>query len=386
MKAGSDEGRRWCIRARIAYDSPNGTLRDPVIFRCNRVSHHRTGTQWKMYPTYDLCAPILDSIEGVTVALRTNEYRDRNAQYEWMQDALGLRKVAIWDFSRMNLVRTVLSKRKLTRIVAEGKVWGWDDPRMPTIRGIIRRGMAVPPLREFILKQGPSKNILNLEWGALWALNKKHIDPGASRHTAIVQDQAVRCSVHDFDGPDVATKPRYVKNPALGSKKVLYGETIVIEQADAQALSQDEEITLMSWGNAYVRRITRGQDEAGGGSSSSAITSVDLELHLAGDVKKTSKKLSWLAAADTTNLISIDLVSFSHLITKDKLEKEDELESFLTPSTEARVQAFADCNVAELPRGAVVQFERKGYYKFDGPCKGEVGERMVFFDIPSGKD
>lgn len=97
------------------------------------------GTLWKIYPTYDFCAPILDSVENVTVALRTNEYRDRNAQYEWMQDALGLRKVTIRDFSRLNFIPTVLSKRKLTRIVDDGKVWGWDDPRMPTIRGIMRR-------------------------------------------------------------------------------------------------------------------------------------------------------------------------------------------------------------------------------------------------------
>lgn len=125
MKEESEEGGRWCIRARIAYDSPNGTLRDPVIYRCNIIPHHRTGTQWKMYPTYDFCAPILDSIEGVTLALRTNEYRDRNKQYEWIQAALGLRRVAIWDFSRLSFVRTVLSKRKLTRIVDDGKVWGW---------------------------------------------------------------------------------------------------------------------------------------------------------------------------------------------------------------------------------------------------------------------
>ena len=124
MKIGSEDGQRWCLRARIAYDSPNGTLRDPVIYRCNLIPHHRTGNEWKIYPTYDFCTPILDSIQGVIVALRTNEYRDRNVQYDWMQGALGLRKVTIWDFSRMNCVRTVLSKRKLTKIVDEGKVWG----------------------------------------------------------------------------------------------------------------------------------------------------------------------------------------------------------------------------------------------------------------------
>ena len=375
MKSGSEEGRRWCIRARIAYDSPNGTLRDPVIYRCNLIPHHRTGNQWMIYPTYDFCAPILDAVEGVTLALRTNEYRDRNAQYEWMQDALGLRKVTIWDFSRFNLIRTVLSKRKLTKIVDEGKVWGWDDPRMPTIRGILRRGMTVPALREFILKQGPSRNILNLEWGALWAMNKKYIDLKASRHTAIIQEHAVYCRVSGFDGPDMTMKPKHGKNPDLGLKRILYDKVIVLEQADAQTFQQGEEITLMNWGNAYVRSITK--DEIG-----KFIIAMDLELHLDGDVKKT-KKVTWLATT-SRNLIPVDIVTFDYLITKDKLEKEDTLENFLTPVTEFRSQAFADCNVMELPPGAIIQFERKGYYKLDVAYK-EEGSRMVFFDIPSGK-
>ncbi|RDL34313.1 Nucleotidylyl transferase [Venustampulla echinocandica] len=330
MKTGSEEGRRWCIRARIAYDSPNGTLRDPVIYRCNLIPHHRTGTEWKIYPIYDFCAPILDAVEGVTVALRTNEYRDRNAQYEWMQDALGLRKVTIWDFSRINFIRTVLSKRKLTKIVDEGKVWGWDDPRMPTIRGILRRGMT---------------------------------------------ENAVYCTVRGIDGPDTVTKPKYVKNLELGSKKVMYDKTIVLEQFDAQSFEKDEEITLMNWGNAYARSITR--DPPG-----KVVTGIELELHFSGDFKKT-KKVSWLAA-DSKNMVPVDLVSFDYLITKDKLEEDDTLEDFLTKDTEFRSQAFADCNVAELPHGAIIQFERKGYYKLDVAYKGDKS-RIVFFDIPTGR-
>ncbi|KAI0478265.1 glutamyl-tRNA synthetase [Xylaria cf. heliscus] len=373
MKTGSEEGRRWAIRARIAYDSPNGTLRDPVIYRCNLEPHHRTGTQWKVYPTYDFCAPILDSIEGVTVALRTNEYRDRNVQYEWMQEALGLRKVPIWDFSRLNFIRTVLSKRKLTRIVNEGKVWGWDDPRMPTIRGIIRRGVVVPALREFILKQGPSRNIVNLEWGTFWATNRKYIDPTAPRHTAIESSGSVTCTVHGLTEPAIVSKPKHVKNAELGMKRVVCDKTILLEQADAKSLKANEEITLMNWGNAYVREITKDENDK--------VTALDLELHLAGDFKATKKKVTWLANSNS-NLVPVELVSFDYLIMKDKLEKQDELENFLTPVTEFRTQAFADCNVAELPQGAIIQFERKGFYKLDEAYRGE-GSRAVFFEIPS---
>ncbi|CAK7217554.1 glutamate--tRNA ligase [Sporothrix curviconia] len=378
MTTGSDEGRRWCIRARIAYDSPNGTLRDPVIYRCNLTRHHRTGTAWKVYPTYDFCAPILDSLEGVTLALRTNEYRDRNVQYAWFQEALGLRRVPIYDFSRMNFVRTVLSKRKLTQIVEDKRVWGWDDPRMPTVRGVLRRGVVVPALREFVLKQGPSRNVLNLEWGAFWALNKKYIDPVASRHTAIVAQDAVRCTVTGVDDADLVplTRPKYIKKPELGSKTVLLGRSILLEQVDAQSFAVGEEITLMNWGNAIVQEIEKDAADV----SSQTIKTLRLQFSPGGDVKKT-KKITWLADKDE-NLVPVDLVSFDYLITKDKLEKSDNLRDCLTDVTEFIQQAFADCNVKLLEKGAIIQFERKGYYRLDAVLQ-DAPKRVVFFDIPA---
>jgi glutamyl-tRNA synthetase len=235
--------------------------------------------------------------------------------------------------------------------------------------------MTVPALRQFILKQGPSRNILNLEWGALWALNKKYIDHDAARHTAIVQAETVPCRVIGEDNQAVVSKPKYIKNLELGTKKVVQDRVILLEQIDAQSLKEGEEITLMNWGNAYVRHIVR--DETGHKN----VTEMDLELHLEGGVKKT-KKLSWLASVES-NLIPVDIVSFDYLITKDKLEKTDRLEDFLARNTELRTQAYADCNVKDLPKGAIIQFERKGYYKLD-VAYGE-GEKMVFFDIPSGK-
>ncbi|EEP82642.1 glutamyl-tRNA synthetase [Uncinocarpus reesii 1704] len=374
MKLASPEGLRWCIRAKISVDDNNKALRDPVIYRCNLQPHHRTGSTWKIYPTYDFCVPILDSLEGVTHALRTTEYGDRNAQYAWMQETLGLRKVYIWDFSRLNFIRSVLSKRKLTQIIDQGVVWGWDDPRMPTIRGIRRRGMTVPALREYILKQGPSKNVVNQDWTKFWATNKKYIDPVAPRHTAVEKEDMVEARVQGADGVTYAEKPRHGKNPEVGLKKVVYSNTILLDQADAKSFKEGEEITLMNWGNAYVRKIHAEP-------TSGKITGLDLQLHLAGDVKKTEKKVTWLSKDQ--ELVPVTLYEFDYLITKDKMEKDDDINLILNPTTEVKTEALGDCNVAHLSEGEIIQFERKGYFRVDRPYK--EGQPAVLFNIPTGK-
>ncbi|KAL8998910.1 MAG: hypothetical protein Q9169_002129 [Polycauliona sp. 2 TL-2023] len=379
MKKGNEEGIRWCIRAKMSIDNPNKAMRDPVIYRCNPQPHHRTGETWKVYPTYDFACPIVDSIEGITHALRTIEYRDRNPQYYWMLDALNLRKPNIWDFARMNFIRTLLSKRKLTKFVESGHVWGWDDPRFPTIRGIRRRGMTVDALREFILKQGPSRNIVNLDWTLFWATNKKYIDPIAPRHTAVVLENAVTATVK---GARVAAytedKPKHGKNPELGTKKVAYSDEILIDQTDAQSFTQDEEITLMNWGNAIVRKISHSMNPL----HSSRVVSLELELHLQGDVKLTKQKITWLAKSGQ-ELIPVELVDFDYLITKDKLEEEDNVDDFLTEKTEFRTSAVADGNLAGVEAGEVIQFERKGYFRVDRAFRH--GESAVAFCIPTGK-
>lgn len=380
MKKGNEEGVRWCVRAKMSIDNPNKAMRDPVIYRCNPQAHHRTAENWKIYPTYDFACPIVDSIEGITHALRTIEYRDRNPQYNWMLDALELRKVYIWDFARMNFIRTLLSKRKLTKFVDSGVVWGWDDPRFPTIRGIRRRGMTIDALREFILKQGPSRNIVNLDWTSFWATNKKYIDPIAPRHTAVTKDNMVTVTVKGARvAPYTEDKPKHGKNPELGNKKVAYSSEILVDQADAQAFTQDEEITLMNWGNAIVRSIKHSLNPL----NRSLITGLELELHLQGDVKKTKQKITWLATAGQ-ELIPVELVDFDYLITKDKLEEDDNVDDFLNPKTLFRTEALADGNVADLKEDDIIQFERKGYFRVDRAFKH--GEKAVMFCIPTGKE
>lgn len=372
MKNGTEEGLKNCLRAKIDYKAPNKALRDPVIYRCNLTPHHRTGTEWKMYPIYDFCVPVVDSIEGVTHALRTNEYRDRNPQYEWMQKTLGLRPVAIWDFGRVNFVRTLLSKRKLQWFVDKNYVSNWDDPRFPTVRGVRRRGMTVEGLRNFIISQGPSRNIINLEWSVIWAMNKKIIDPVAPRFTAVDAKNVV--SVKLLNGPKepyTESKSKHKKNPEVGNKDVIFADQVLIDQEDAD-LTEGEEVTFMDWGNIIVSKVNKEGD---------IVKSVEANLHLEGDFRKTSKKITWLA--DTKDKVEIDMVDFDHLITKDKLDENDNFEDFITPETEFHTKGFADLNVGKLKAGDIIQFERKGYFRVDKPS--EEGKPAVLYTIPDGK-
>lgn len=376
MTKGSEEGVKNCIRAKVSVDDPNKALRDPVIYRCNvDNTHHRTGNTWKAYPTYDLACPLVDSKEGVTHALRSTEYTDRNPLYQWFIDTLKIRQVYMWDFSRINFVRTFLSKRKLAALVDSGKVSGWDDPRFPTVRGVRRRGLTIPALREFIIKQGPSRNVVNMDWASLWAMNKKVIDPVAPRHTALGAKDLVKVTLIGPDAPTEARteqRQKHPKNPDVGNKNVVFSGEILMDQADAKSFKKDEEITVMSWGNAFVREIT-GTD---------TVTAITAELNLKGDVKTTEKKVTWLSAQGT-ELVKAELWDFDYLLTKDKLEEDDRLEDFLNPNTAWSEDALCDEGAKLFKKDDIIQLERRGFYRVD---KGlDEGDKVVLFAIPTGK-
>ena len=253
MLEGKAEG--WCIRAKMNMKDKFKCLRDPVFYRCKMEPHHRHGTKYKAYPTYDFACPIVDALEGVTHAMRTIEYHDRNGGYWWVQKVLGLRKVEIYDYSRLNLVSTILSKRSLKWFVEEGIADGWEDPRFPTVQGIMRRGMTPEALKRFMMEQGPSKNTNLMEWDKIWAYNKEAIDPTAARYTAIVKESASKLILNN--GPKniyLESQPRHQKIVDLGSNAGLSGKEVWIETGDAKEINTGDKITLMKWGNAMVTK------------------------------------------------------------------------------------------------------------------------------------
>lgn len=329
-----------------------------------------------MYPTYDFSCPIVDVIEGVTHTLRTSEYNDRNDQYYWFCDALGMRRPHIWDYSRMNFFYTVMSKRRLTRLVDEGLVEGWDDPRFPTVRGLVRRGLTVEGLTLFVLSQGASRNIATMEFEKLWAFNKKVLDPIVPRYTALNKEGIT--VLHLEDGPkevEVRENAKHKKNPSLGTKTVRYFKDVHIDAEDANAIAENEEVTLMDWGNAIVQKIVRDKD--------GKVTEMFGKLNLSGNVKTTKKKLTWLAAVHKDN-IDVKVVYFGHLLKKKKLEDGDDFHSSFNHESRNESISVADSYLKTLKKGDHIQLERRGYFIVDVPAK-EDGTGMVLFNIPDGR-
>ncbi len=373
MKIG--EQKKYCVRAKINMQSNNGCLRDPVIFRHCEIPHHITGTKFKVYPTYDFACPIIDSIEGVTHAMRSNEYSDRNALYSYMLKKMKLRKVKIQDFSRLNFINTTLSKRKLGWFVGQGIVTGWDDPRFPTTQGILRRGMMVDTLIEFMIEQGPSKNSNLMEWDKIWAKNRKRIDKISPRYSMISKKNAVSVEVVDTDGQYLTSTliPLHPKDKSIGQKSLTKSTSLLVEGEDVKDLKAGSKIVLMKWGVFELK-------------------SVDLEnkkitaKYLPEDKDfKHPPKINWINQNPNSNLV-IKILEYGHLLTVAKPDAEKEFKDFVNMNSKYEMDFVAEGSIRSLEKGDVVQFERRGFYILDSKKITDTKElKMEFIFIPDGK-
>uniref|UniRef100_A0A452IAN6 Uncharacterized protein n=1 Tax=Gopherus agassizii TaxID=38772 RepID=A0A452IAN6_9SAUR len=358
MKKGTECGQMCCLRAKIDMNSNNGCMRDPTLYRCKNQPHPRTASNYNVYPTYDFACPIVDSIEGVTHALRTTEYHDRDEQFYWIIEALGIRKPYIWEYSRLNLNNTVLSKRKLTWFVNEGLVDGWDDPRFPTVRGVLRRGMTVEGLKQFIAAQGSSRSVVNMEWDKIWSFNKKVIDPVAPRYTALLKDEVVTVNIPEAleEMKEVAKHP---KNADVGLKPVWYSSQVLIDGADAETLTEGETVTFINWGNIIITEIHR--------NSSRKIVSIDAKLNMENKDYKKTTKITWLAETPHAPLIPAVCVNYDHLITKPVLGKDEDFKQYVNRNSKQEELMLGDPCLKELKKGDIIQLQRRGFFICDQP-------------------
>ncbi|KAL6440058.1 hypothetical protein ACFW04_002999 [Cataglyphis niger] len=391
MRRGTSRGLECCVRAKIDYESTNGCMRDPTIYRCKLEPHPRTGSKYKVYPTYDFACPIVDAIENVTHTLRTTEYHDRDAQFYWIIDALGLRRPYIWEYSRLNMTYTVLSKRKLTWFVNEGLVDGWNDPRMPTVRGILRRGMTVEGLKQFIIAQGSSKSVVFMEWDKIWAFNKKVIDPIAVRYTALDYEKLVTVNVVDAKEGWLEVQ-NHPKDPSKGTKQVRISPKILIERDDAKELVTGQNATFINWGNLMIEEIHTDQ--------SGNIIDVKARLNLTDKNYKKTLKITWIAAPlekyeDTQedkpqlNPINCYAVYFNHILNVSVLDKDNDFKNFVAKDTRKEVKMWGEAEMKRIKKGEIIQLQRKGFFICDVPYAPispySLREQpVILFHIPDG--
>jgi glutamyl/glutaminyl-tRNA synthetase len=377
MHSGQAGGENWCLRAKCDMNNDNGTLRDPVLYRANYVDPHvRTGTKYRAYPTYDFACPIVDSIEGVTHAMRTTEYNDRAAQYFWIIEALRLRPVHLQEFARMNFQYALMSKRKLQQLVDNKSVQGWDDPRFPTIQGTLRRGVTVQCLKDFVVSQGFSKRIVDMEWDKFWSVNNKIIDPDAERYMAIFKDNAIVMTISNLpkECPGIISA-KHPKNPALGNKVILTGPAVYLEREDMEGIAVGDEVCLMRWGVMKITEVTKDSNGVIQGISSAYVPNGDFK-------KKETRKLCWVLKSN--DAVEVNLVEFDHLINKAKLEESDDWTKFLNKVSKVEAPAIGDSALRNLKVNQVIQLERRGFYRVDSAYVS-ADKPLMLFMIPDGK-
>jgi len=365
------EGSR-VLRARIDMASPNLNMRDPAIYRIKKVEHHRTGDTWCIYPMYDYAHCISDSIEGITHSICTLEFEDHRPLYDWFLDQLGIYHPQQIEFARLNLSYTLLSKRKLLQLVTEKHVSGWDDPRMPTIAGIRRRGYTPESIRTFAEIIGVAKRDSVVDIQLLEHCLREDLNQRAPRRMAVLNPLRVVIDNYPegaFEELDAVNNP---EDPAMGTRKVPFGRELYIERDDFREdppkqfhrLSPGREVRLRY---AYFVTCT-GLEKNDQGEVTTLHCSYDPASRGGGtpDGRKVKGTIHWVSAAHAFNA-TVRL--YDSLFTRPDPQATTEGESFLDYLNPDSLRVLTGCklepSLAEAEPGARLQFERNGYFVAD---------------------
>lgn len=365
------EGSR-VLRAKIDMASPNLNMRDPAIYRIKNIEHHRTGKTWCIYPMYDYAHCISDSIEGITHSICTLEFEDHRPLYDWFLDQLGIYHPQQIEFARLNLSYTVLSKRKLLQLVSEKHVSGWDDPRMPTIAGMRRRGYTPEALRNFAEIIGVAKRDSVVDIQLLEHCIREDLNLRAPRRMAVLNP--VKVIIDNY--PDgMVEELEAINNPedaSMGTRKVPFSREIYIERDDFREdppkqfhrLSPGVEVRLRY---AYFITCT-GVEKDAQGMVTLLHCSYDPASRGGGtpDGRRVKGTLHWVSAA---HALDATVRLYDHLFTKPDPQEVAEDESFLDYLNPQSLQVIEHCKLEPVLAGAQpgerVQFERSGYFIAD---------------------
>ena len=379
MKNGEFAEGTLSLRAKIDMASPFMVMRDPVLYRIKFASHHQTGDKWCIYPMYDFTHCISDAIERITHSLCTLEFQDNRRLYDWVLENISIERPLPhqYEFSRLNLEGTLTSKRKLLKLVNDGIVDGWNDPRMPTISGLRRRGYTPASLREFCRRIGVTKQDNVVEYSALEACIREDLNENAPRAMAVIDP--VRVVIENFEGEETLTAPNHPNRPELGERQLPFTKELYIDRADfrEEANKQYKRLVLgkeVRLRNAYVIKAERVEKDANG-EITTIFCTYDPETlgKNPADGRKVKGVIHWVSAVHNH---PAEFRLYERLFTVPNPGAAEEIESVLNPTSLVVKHGFVEQSLVNAEPEKGYQFEREGYFCADN--KDSRPEHLVF--------
>lgn len=385
MKAGEFEEGERVLRAKIDMSSPNMNMRDPVLYRISYAAHHRTGTEWCLYPMYDYAHPLSDAYEGITHSVCTLEFEDHRPLYDWTLDALNYQPHPQQiEFARLNLTNTVMSKRLLRELVETEVVDGWDDPRMPTISGLRRRGYTPEAIRDFCDRIGVAKSNSVVDIAFLEYCIREDLKMKAPRVMGVLNPLKVVITNYPEEGIAELSAENNPENPEMGVRPLQFSREIYIEQEDYMdnppkkyfRLSPGKEVRLKY---AYIIQCNDVIRDDKTGEVIELHCTYDPNTRSGEDTsgKKVKGTLHWVSAEHG---IPAEVRLYDHLY----LEEEDSGEQILNPDSRIIMNAIVEPCLQSSAVGNKYQFMRHGYFSVDPDT--QQGDKIVFNRIVSLRD
>ncbi len=388
MRAGEFEDGAMVLRAKIDMASPNINMRDPVIYRIRRIEHFRHGNKYCIYPMYDFAHPLEDAFEGVTHSFCTLEFEIHRPLYDWVLEALDYpHRPRQIEFSRLNLTNTVMSKRKLLQLVKENYVSGWDDPRMPTICGMRRRGVPAAAIRKMCKAVGVTKFDGITSAALLEHCIREELNSTASRYMAVLDPLKVTIVNYPEEGVEALDAVNNPEDPAAGSRKISFGKTLWIDKADFMLeppkgyfrLAPGAEVRLRY--GYFIRCVDVVKDENGEVIEVKCTFDPETRGGNAPDGRKVKGTIHWVNAEDC---IEAEVRLYDRLFTVEQPGTDGvDFLTQLNPDSVKVVSAVMERSLENLNVGDVVQFERVGYFACD---QDSTAERKVFNRTVTLKD